>query len=167
MKQISTLVLALFLLVVLAACQKQKETPKADESSKNVIAKEEKPNFEIIDPWIRPGSARTNTAFFFKIVNNTDKNDTLIDASSDLARKVQVHETYKAENDMMGMRHIEFVPVPAGDTVTFKPRSLHVMVMGLYNDLMIGDSGKVILTLKNAGDLSVTGVVRDMPKSMN
>ena len=162
MKQTSLFILISSLLIILGACQKQNETPSVDKSKETVMIKSNE--LEIIDPWIRPGSARTNTAFFFKIVNNTGQNDTLFAATSDLARKVEVHETYKAEDDMMGMRHIDFVTIPDGDTVIFKPRSLHIMMMGLYNDIPLGDSGNVTLTFKKAGNIYVTGVVRDMPK---
>lgn len=62
----------------------------------------------------------------------------------------------------MGMRHVDYVVIADGDTVVFKPRDLHVMLMKLNNDVLIGDTGTVALMFKNAGNIEVKGVVKGM-----
>ncbi len=148
-------------IIFFSACQNNKEN-SVDKKSE-LSASTKKPSIEIIDPWIRPAAAEANTALFFIIQNNSDTDDTLLYAASEIARKVELHETYKAENNMMGMRHINYVAIPKNDTVIFKPRDLHVMLMKLYDDLSIGDTGTIVLTFKNAGNISINAIVRDMP----
>ena len=71
------------------------------------------------------------------------------------------------EEDVMGMRHIDFVPIPANSEVLFKPRDLHVMLINTMQDLAIGDSGNVTLEFKGIGSIEIRAVVRDMPRMNN
>ncbi|MDQ7816487.1 MAG: copper chaperone PCu(A)C [Melioribacteraceae bacterium] len=121
----------------------------------------------INDPWIRPSAEESNTALFFEVVNNSDKPDTLFKAESDLAEVVEVHETYKRENDMMGMRRVKFVVIPPKSMVKFKPRDLHVMLIKLKKDMKENDKGVAILIFKNAGRIKLEAVVRNMPRMNN
>ncbi|MCU7520972.1 MAG: copper chaperone PCu(A)C, partial [Ignavibacteria bacterium] len=81
---------------------------------------------EIKDAWIRPGAKDMNTALYFEIINHTGKPDTLYEARSNLAQKVEVHETYK-QGDMMGMRPAKIVIVGANSSFKFQPGGHHVM----------------------------------------
>lgn len=147
MKNIANILMIILVLLSLAACQN-------NESSK--IEKEE---FIITETWMRPGVKDRNSAAFMKITNNTNSPDTLLSVSSDLAKKVELHETFVKENDMKGMRHIDLLPIPIKSTVELKPGSYHIMLIGLNNDLKIGDSGKIELIFKNAGIISLVSVV--------
>ena len=119
---------------------------------------------KISDPWIRPAGAETNTGVFFVVTNDSDKPDTLFNAKSNLAEIVEVHETFKRENDMMGMRKVFFVVIPPNSTVRFKPRDLHVMLIKLKKDIELGTHGKLTLQFRNSGDIQINAIVRDMPK---
>jgi hypothetical protein len=122
-----------------------------------------KHEIEVKNPWIRISAKGSNTALFFDVVNKSDKPDTLLNAESDLAELVEVHETFKKENDMMGMRKVKFVIIPPNSTVKFKPRDLHVMLINLKNDLKSGDKGKATLHFKKSGKHSFEAIVREMP----
>lgn len=126
-----------------------------------------KSKIHINDPWIRVSAEGSNTALFFEVVNNSDKPDTLLDAESDLSEVVEVHETFKRENDMMGMRRVKVVVIPPNSSVKFKPRDLHVMLIKLKKDMKENDKGEAILVFKNAGRIKVEAVVRNMPKMNN
>jgi len=142
------------------ACGKTNETDNLEENQK------EAPTEEVLlieNPWIRPANSGTNTALFFKVINNTKLDDTLYSTSSDLAEIVEVHETYQKGADVMGMRHVDRVVIPSGTTVEFKPRDLHVMFIRLFDDLAVADSGDAVLLFKNAGEIKIKAVVRDMP----
>lgn len=110
---------------------------------------------EITQTWMRPGAENRNTAAFMTITNNTKYNDTLFSASSDIAKVVELHETFTRENDLKGMRHVDFIPIPANSTVELKPGGFHVMLIGLKNDTKKNDSGKIKLSFKNEGDIVV------------
>lgn len=118
----------------------------------------------IKDAWIRPAAANGNSALFFEVVNNGVVPDTLLAAKGKFSEVVEIHETYKKENDLMGMREVHNVPIPTKGTVIFKPRSLHIMLIGLLKDIRLGEQHEVTLVFKNAGAIKVKAVVRDMPK---
>ncbi|MEW6509222.1 MAG: copper chaperone PCu(A)C [Bacteroidota bacterium] len=116
----------------------------------------------INNAWIRTSAMGSNTALFFEVVNSSDKPDTLLSAESKLAKAVEVHETFKRENDMMGMRKVKFVVIPPNNTIKFKPRDLHVMLINLNKDMKPNDKGEVTLVFKTAGKIKVNALVRDM-----
>ncbi len=118
---------------------------------------------EINNAWVRPSAEGSNTALFFILENKGNKPDTLLSAEAGVADIVEVHETYKKDNDKMGMREVKFVAVPAKSKVELKPRGLHVMLIDLQKDLRIGDEIEAALNLKHAGKIKVKAVVKDMP----
>ncbi|MCL4549496.1 MAG: copper chaperone PCu(A)C [Bacteroidetes bacterium] len=118
---------------------------------------------EIKNAWVRPAAKGTNSALFFTIQNNGAKADTLIDASSKVSDDVMIHETYSKGKDMMGMRMLKFVAVPAHEEIKFKPQGLHVMVMDLKENLKLGQTKEFSLVFKKAGTIKVRAKVKDMP----
>lgn len=117
---------------------------------------------KIIDPWMRVGAEGKATGLFFKIENNSDKADTLYKAEFDLAGKVEIHETYDAGNDMMGMREVEIIVIPAKSTFELKPGSYHVMLMKLKQDIKKGDEGEITLFFKQAGEIKIKAKTKEM-----
>jgi periplasmic copper chaperone A len=117
---------------------------------------------KIIDPWMRVGAEGKATGLFFKIENNSDKADTLYKAEFDLAGKVEIHETYDAGNDMMGMREVEMIVIPAKSTFELKPGSYHVMLMKLKQDIKKGDEGKITLFFMQAGEIKIKAKAKEM-----
>ncbi|HSL89139.1 MAG TPA: copper chaperone PCu(A)C [Ignavibacteriaceae bacterium] len=117
---------------------------------------------KIIDPWMRVGAEGKATGLFFKIENNSDKADTLFKAEFDLAGKVEIHETYDAGNDMMGMREVEMIVIPSKSSFELKPGSFHVMLMKLKQDIKKGDEGEVILFFKQAGEIKIKAKAKEM-----
>ena len=61
----------------------------------------------------------------------------------------------------MSMRHISAVVLPAGETVTFEPGGLHVMLVDLAGPLESGSSFDLTLTFATAAPETVTVDVRD------
>jgi copper(I)-binding protein len=71
----------------------------------------------------------------------------LIAARSPLAGTVEIHET-RSENNMMKMRPVETVALPAGKAVEFKPGGYHIMLMGLKSALNAGESVPLTLVVE-------------------
>ena len=139
----------LIIALALISCQ-QKETEKVvDEKS-----------FIISDTWMRPGSMNRNTAAFMKINNNMDVDDTLYAVGSDLAKVVEIHETYKKENDMMGMRHIDYLVIPKNSLVELKPGSFHIMLIGLNEDLALDQNTNLKLFFRFNGEIEIEAKVK-------
>ena len=114
---------------------------------------------EVKDGWVRPAGKGMNTAFYFKAINNSDKADTLLSVKSDVAKMVQMHETF-SKNGMMGMRQVKAIPIKSKSTLEFKPGGYHVMVMNLKKDLKKGSLAKFTLHFKYAGDVTVRAPVK-------
>ncbi len=117
---------------------------------------------KIIDPWMRVGAQGQSTGLFFKIQNNSDKADTLYKVEFEPAGLVQIHETYDAGNDMMGMREIKEIVIPAKSTFELKPGSYHVMLMKLKQDIKKGFVGNVTLYFKKAGKILIKVEAKEM-----
>lgn len=157
--------LFLILVTVLITSCDEKKPP---EEVKQVEQKEDfnlsKMPFIISNPWMRAGAQNRNSAAFMKITNNTDVNDTLFSVQSDLAKVTEIHETYEKGNDMMGMRHLDFLVIPSKLVVELKPGSFHIMFIGLKQDYGIGDSGNLTLEFKNSGKVQLPVTVGTVAK---
>jgi copper(I)-binding protein len=123
----------------------------------------DKQTISIGDPWIRPSAKGSNTALFFEVSNKGEKPDTLLSAKFEFAEIVEVHETYKKSEDVMGMRPVKYVVIPPKSSVKFKPRDLHIMLISLNKDLRQGEKYDAVLFFKNAGEIKINAIVRDMP----
>lgn len=117
---------------------------------------------KIKDPWMRVGAQGQATGLFFKIENNSDKADTLYKVEFAPAGLVQIHETYDAGNDMMGMREVGQLVIPAKSTVELKPGSYHVMLMKLKQDIKKGYVGECTLYFKGAGKIVIKAEAKEM-----
>ena len=62
---------------------------------------------------------------------------------------------------MMGMQPIARLEIPAGGSVELKPGSYHIMLIGLKQDLKVGDSIEITLKFEKAGEIKVTAAVRE------
>jgi len=60
-----------------------------------------------------------------------------------------VHEM-KMAGDMMKMRAVDAVPLPAGQPVEFKPNGYHLMLTGLKAPLKAGDVVPIRLVVEDA-----------------
>ena len=66
---------------------------------------------------------------FFEITNHGEDNR-LISVSSPISETVEIH-THLNEDGVMKMRKIDGLDLPAGETITFKPGSYHLMMFGV------------------------------------
>ncbi|MDP2362352.1 MAG: copper chaperone PCu(A)C, partial [Ignavibacteria bacterium] len=109
---------------------------------------------KIIDPWMRVGAQGQATGLFFTIENNSDKVDTLYKVEFEPAGKIQIHETYDAGDDMIGMREVKQIVIPAKSTFELKPGAHHVMLMKLKQDIKKGYVGDVTLYFRQVGKIT-------------
>lgn len=111
----------------------------------------------IKDPYSRSAgpSAKTGAAFF-GIMNKSDQDDRLIAASSDIAKRVELHTHIETADGVMQMREVEAgFPVEAGGMHMLQRGGDHVMFMGLIRPMAQGDMVTVTLTFEKAGDIIV------------
>jgi periplasmic copper chaperone A len=99
-----------------------------------------------------------NSAAYFTIVNDGGVADTLIGASTDVAKSADMHQT-KVENNVAQMMPVAKVEIPAHSTLEFKPGGYHLMLMGLTKDLAAGQTVKLTLQFEKSGSITVDATV--------
>lgn len=117
--------------------------------------------FKVMDAWARPAASGDNGAVYFIISNATDADDRLLSASTDVASAAEVHMSMMDSNGVMTMQMQEAVPIPAQQEVIFKPGGLHVMLVGLRQDLNIGDTISLTLNFEAGGSITVQAPVEE------
>jgi len=113
-------------------------------------------NLVIHHPWIKqpPGSAAVAGAYT-TIDNNGTQNDTLISISIEHVSTVQIHEM-QMQGDVMKMTEMaKGLLIPAGKSVELKPKSSHIMLMGIISPFMEGEEVKGSFTFAKAGKVDV------------
>ena len=117
---------------------------------------------KVKDAWMRPSSEKMATALYFVIENKSETADTLYQVDSDLAERVEIHETY-SEGEMMGMRKVNFIVIEGKSSFELKPGAHHIMLMKLKKDIKDGDTGEFVLNFKQAGEIKITATAK-VPK---
>lgn len=142
MKKIIVFVLAGMLL--LSACG----APKSDA-------------IEASSYWARSGLKDGNSAAYMLLVNGTGQDDELIGASSDVAAAVEIHLSQMGADGTMQMIPQDSIALPADGELELKPGSYHVMIIGLKEDLNVGDEITLTLHFRNHEDITLTIPVMD------
>ena len=107
-----------------------------------------------------------NSAAFFVIKNNSDKDIAITSANSDIAEKNELH-THIKENKMMKMMKIEKLVVPAKSSLELKSGSDHIMLMGLKKELKVGDEINLELSFSDGDKKSIKVPVKDLASTMH
>ena len=107
-----------------------------------------------------------NSAAFFVIKNNSDKDIAITSANSDVAEKNELH-THIKENKMMKMMKIEKLVVPAKSSLELKSGGDHVMLMGLKKELKVGDEINLELSFSDGDKKNIKVPVKDLASTMH
>lgn len=107
-----------------------------------------------------------NSAAFFVIKNNSDKDIAITSANSDIAEKNELH-THIKENKMMKMMKIEKLIVPAKSSLELKSGGDHVMLMGLKKELKAGDEINLELSFSDGDKKNIKVPVKDLASTMH
>ena len=90
----------------------------------------------------------------FMKIENKGAADQLLSASSPVAGEVQLHEM-AMEGNVMKMRQVRDIALPAGGVVELKPGGLHLMFMNIKAPLAAGQTVPVKLKFAKAGEVEV------------
>jgi hypothetical protein len=96
------------------------------------------------------------TGAFMQLMSKKDT--TLVSARSDIAGIVEVHEM-QMENDVMRMRAVDGLKLPANHPVELKSGGYDLMMMDLKKQLKVGTEAQITLVFKNANGESETTYV--------
>ena len=99
----------------------------------------------LVDPYAKatPPNAK-NSAAFMKIENKSNSDIELLAASSNISKVTELH-THIEENGMKKMIQIPSIKIPANSSVELKPGGLHIMFLGIQNQ--INENSNVDLNL--------------------
>lgn len=101
------------------------------------------------EPWARGTVAPQTVTGAFMSLKSPDA-ARLVSASTPVAGRVEIHEM-KMVKDVMQMREMPGLDLPAGQTVTLKPGGYHLMLMDLKQPLKDGESVPLTLKVERAG----------------
>lgn len=89
----------------------------------------------LVDPYAKatPPNAK-NSAAFMKIENKSNNDIELLAASSNISKVTELH-THIEENGMKKMIQIPSIKIPANSSVELKPGGLHIMFLGIQNQI--------------------------------
>ena len=100
----------------------------------------------------------SSSAAYVSIMNHGKMADRLLDATSNLARKTELH-LMEMDNGVMRMRPIEGgIDLPAGKTIHLAPGGYHVMLIGLNAPLTADSIFEITLVFQNAGEKTIKGM---------
>lgn len=90
---------------------------------------------------------------FLTLDNQGGEADTLTGGACDCAERVEIHET-KEEAGITTMRAVpKGVEIKPGKSITFKPGSFHLMLIGLKTHFLPGETVHLTLHFEKAGDV--------------
>lgn len=102
----------------------------------------------IRNAWARPTVAGQPVgAAYLEITSSADT--TVVELRSEVASFVELH-TMQHQGDVMRMRQVAQLPLPAGRTVKLVPGGTHVMLLGLTRPLRAGESVGLDLMLADS-----------------
>ena len=104
-------------------------------------------------PWTRAAGPGGQGAGFLTI-RNTGAADRLLSASTPAAGRTELH-TMLRDGDIMRMRQVEAIAVPANGAVSLAPGGLHIMLLGLTRPLVVGESVPLTLVFEQAGAVTL------------
>lgn len=103
----------------------------------------------VASAWVRPTvPGQTVAGAYLKITSTSQAY--LVGGSSPVAKTVEVHEMSMTDN-VMKMRPVKRLELPAGKTVELKPGSYHLMMIDVVHPLKTGDKVPLTLTVEEGG----------------
>jgi copper(I)-binding protein len=112
-------------------------------------------NIDIGHPYARSTAPGQPNGGAYLSLDNKGGDDKLLSATAAVSNSVELH-LMSMDGNVMRMRQVDGVALPAGKMVELKPGALHVMLLGLKAPLKEGDKFPMKLTFEKAGEVEVT-----------
>jgi len=103
----------------------------------------------VTDSWVR-GTVEGQTSTGAYMTLKSDKGARLVAVTSPVAARSSIHEM-SMDGNVMRMRTLEALPIPAGGTVALEEGRDHLMLEGLSHALKEGDQVRLTLIFVDAG----------------
>ncbi len=113
-------------------------------------------NIRVENAYIRELPPSAETAAVYMTISNVGQHPmSLTDVRTDSARTAMIHLS-SMQNGMMVMEHLSSLDLPPQQSVVFEPGSFHIMLEGLRQSFVAGDSIRVLLGFSNGMVISAT-----------
>jgi len=117
------------------------------------------------EPWVRATVAHQKaTGAFMQLTAASELR--VVEASSPVAGIVEIHEMAMVK-DVMKMRAVDTLVLPAGKTVELKPGGYHVMLMDLKGQIKDGDTVPLTLVVQGADGKRQNVEIKAVAKAPN
>jgi hypothetical protein len=104
---------------------------------------------EVTDAWARATMPGQTVAGVYMRIKSTLR-ARLVGVNSPAAKAAEVH-SMRHEGGVMKMRKLEFLDLPAGETIALDPGGNHVMLFDIRRPLQPGEHVKLTLVVQQAG----------------
>ena len=109
--------------------------------------------------WVKlPAPGETQAMAFVAIENPTMYGIYVVSATADAAGRVELRDG--GQSGDARLKPVEFISVPAYESIDMKPDSVHLMLLDLRRPLKEGDKVALTLATDNAGTLEIAAIVR-------
>lgn len=113
------------------------------------------------------GHGGGTSAAYMQITNNGTEAVTLTAGTASFANIVEIHETSVDENGVARMAQLEDgLTIAPGETVALRPGGLHVMFIGITNDLMMDETTTFTLIFADGATTDITAMITDTAPEM-
>lgn len=112
---------------------------------------------------VPPG--QPNSAAFMSLKNNSDTEVSLVSASSSVSKVAELHG-HTNENGVMKMRQVPHITLKGNQQVELKPGGLHIMLIGLKQNLVKGETVDLTLNFSDGSSKSLDINVKDVMSGM-
>ena len=119
----------------------------------------------VTDPWVRGTVAQQRATGAFMKLTAPD-GARLVEARSPVAGVVEIHEM-TMDNNVMRMRQIPALELPAGKAVELKPGGYHVMLMDLKQPMKTGESVPITLVFEDKDKKRQTVDIKAPVRALN
>ncbi|WP_029012923.1 copper chaperone PCu(A)C [Niveispirillum irakense] len=113
----------------------------------------------VSEPFARATAPSAKAGAAFLTLSIASGEDKLLSVASPVAEKVELHN-HIMEDGIARMRAVDAIPVVAGTPTALKPGGLHIMLIGLKQQLKEGDTVPLTLRFEKAGDVVVAVPVK-------
>jgi hypothetical protein len=106
------------------------------------------------EAWARPAGAGETDAVYLTIANHTGNAVRVVEAATDAAALVQLHQTV-IEDAVARMETLDSLEIPSGETLRMEPPGTHFMLVDLQDDLAEGGTFPLTLTFDTGANIAV------------
>jgi copper(I)-binding protein len=100
----------------------------------------------VTQPWVRATVPQQTASGAFMQLRSADSAK-LVSATSPIAASVQIHKM-EMTGQMMKMREVDAIDLPAGETVNLASGGFHIMLVGLKRQLKEGETVPLSLVIE-------------------